>query len=224
MRISDSSFIAALCAAPVIPVLTVADIDVAEPLALALARAGLLVVEVTLRTTAALEVIRRMKNSAGHLLIGAGTVLNAGDARASVDAGADFVVTPGATSTLTSALRNLDVLAIPGIASASEAMARREEGFTLLKLFPAETVGGVSLLRALAAPLPDLKFIPTGGIGPANAADYLALPNVAGVGGSWIATPMDMETCDWSAIENRARASMALAQFTDRQFSAKSCL
>jgi len=220
LRIHDSSFIDALRAAPVIPVLTVADVDAAEPLAQVLARAGIRALEITLRTDAAFEVIRRMKNSAEHLLVGAGTVLNAGDARAGIDAGADFLVTPGATSALTQALKKLNTLAIPGVATASEAMARREEGFTLLKFFPAEMIGGPALLRALAAPLPDLKFIPTGGIGAASAAAYLALSNVAGVGGSWIATPADMDARKWAAIEDRARASVALAESADSRFSA----
>lgn len=211
MRIDDSVFMDALRAAPIIPVLTVADVEAAAPLARALARGGVRVAEVTLRTPAALEVIRRMREGAEQLLIGAGTVLDADAACASIAAGASFLVTPGATPALTSALRRLDVLAIPGVASVSEAMARREEGFALLKLFPAEVAGGPSLLRALAGPLPDLQFIPTGGIGPGSAAAYLALPNVAGVGGAWIASPADIAARNWSAIESAARTALAQA-------------
>ncbi|HSB96661.1 MAG TPA: bifunctional 4-hydroxy-2-oxoglutarate aldolase/2-dehydro-3-deoxy-phosphogluconate aldolase [Spongiibacteraceae bacterium] len=216
MRTDDSVFMEALRAAPIIPVLTVADVEDAAPLAQALARAGVRVAEVTLRTPAALDVIRRMRDSAEHLLIGAGTVLDASAARASMAANATFLVTPGTTPALTAALAELDVLAIPGVASVSEAMARREEGFALLKLFPAEIAGGPPLLRALAGPLPDLKFIPTGGISLASVVAYLALPNVAGVGGTWIVTPTDIAARNWSAIEDAARAALAQVAVSPR--------
>jgi 2-dehydro-3-deoxyphosphogluconate aldolase/(4S)-4-hydroxy-2-oxoglutarate aldolase len=208
MSINESGFIAALGAAPVIAVVTVADVDSAEPLARALARAGVRVVEVTLRTAAALAVIRRMKHAAADLLIGAGTVLDAGAARASIDAGADFKVSPGSTPALRRALRNSGGAAIPGVATISEAMACREAGFTVLKWFPAAAAGGPRWLEAAAAPLPDLRFIPSGGVTADNARAYLALANVIGVGGSWIAAPEDLRRRAWTNIEAKARAAV----------------
>lgn len=201
---------AAIAAAPVVPVLTVEDVDAAGPLAAALVRGGLRVAEVTLRTERALACLRAMAEAAPELVVGAGTVLSIEDLDAALAHGAAFVVTPGTTPRLEVALRERGVLAIPGVATASEAMARAEAGFTLQKLFPAEAAGGVALLRSLASPLPKLRFMPTGGIGPGSARDYLALPNVAAIGGSWIAERGAIADADWSGIEARARAAVAL--------------
>lgn len=208
---NESAFVEALMAAPIIPVLSIADVDAAVPVALALQRAGIRVVEVTLRTPAALAVIARMRREVPELLVGAGTVLNAESARAALWEGADFLVAPGATPALVSVLRASATVAIPGVATASEAMARREEGFALLKLFPAAAVGGPRWLQAMSAPLPDVRFIPTGGVAQDDTASYLALANVLAVGGSWLVTNEDLAACAWERIEARARSALALA-------------
>lgn len=204
----------ALAQAPIVPVLTLDDVACAAPLGAALARGGLRVVEVTLRTKTALACLQALSEASPDLIVGAGTVLSPGDVTAALAHGAKFLVTPGTTPTLEAALVASGSVAIPGVATASEALARLEQGFALQKLFPAEAVGGVRLLRSLAGPLPQLRFMPTGGIGPANTPDYLALPNVAAVGGSWIAEPDAIAAGDWSAIETRARAAVALRPAT----------
>lgn len=201
---------AALVAAPVVPVLTVEDVASSGPLAAALARGGLRVAEVTLRTERALACLQAMAEADSGLVVGAGTVLSVEDLDAALAHGAEFVVTPGTTPRLEAALIERGVLAVPGVATASEAMARAEAGFGLQKLFPAEAAGGVRLLRSLAGPLPELRFVPTGGIGLDNAGDYLALPNVAAIGGSWIAERRAIAEADWSGIEARARAAVGL--------------
>jgi 2-dehydro-3-deoxyphosphogluconate aldolase/(4S)-4-hydroxy-2-oxoglutarate aldolase len=205
-----SDFMEALGAAPILPVLSISDSESAPHLALALQRAGIRVVEITLRTPAALEAIARMRQAVPTLLVGAGTVLNADDARMAVRHGAGFLVTPGTTPELTKALQASDVVAIPGVATASEAIARREEGFALLKLFPAAAVGGPAWLQALRGPLPDLRFIPTGGISEDDVGTYLAVENVVGVGGSWMVSSDDLETGAWDRIEATARRALLL--------------
>lgn len=204
-------FIEALEAAPILPVLSIADAEIATPLVLALKQAGIRVIEVTLRTPVALEVISRMRQAAPDLLVGAGTVLDADAARAAVRHGANFLVAPGTTPALTKALRTSATIAIPGVATASEAMARREEGFSLLKLFPAAAAGGPAWLQALSGPLPDLRFIPTGGISQDDVDSYLALANVVGVGGSWMVSNDDLETGSWERIEASARRALVTA-------------
>ncbi len=201
----------ALGQAPIVPVLTVADPAHGAPLARALVAGGLTSVEVTLRTPAALEVLKAMREAKTGLLVGAGTVLTPADVQAARGAGADFLVTPGLSPGLLSALKGQEAAVIPGAATASEAMARAEAGFDLVKLFPAEVAGGVALLRALAAPLPHLTFLPTGGITADTAAQYLALENVTAVGGSWIATPQDLALGDWDSVTDRARDAVARA-------------
>lgn len=194
--------------APVVPVLVVSSVDHAAPLAKALLDGGLTIAEVTLRTPAGVGVIEAMKKAAPELLVGAGTVLNGADVRASLDAGADFLVSPGMSPGLLEALGPSRGLMIPGVATASEAMSRHEEGFELLKLFPANIAGGIPALKALGAPLPHLKFMPTGGVSAENAGDYLALPNVFAVGGSWIATKDDAAAGKWDAIAAKAREAL----------------
>lgn len=194
--------------APVVPVLVVGSVDHAAPLAKALLDGGLTIAEVTLRTPVGVRVIEAMKKAAPELLVGAGTVLNGADARSSLDAGADFLVSPGMSPGLLEALGPGRGLMIPGVATASEAMSRYEEGFELLKLFPANIAGGIPALKALGAPLPHLKFMPTGGVSAENAGDYLALPNVFAVGGSWIATRDDAEAGRWDAIVAKAREAL----------------
>lgn len=195
--------------APVIPVLVIRDPAHAAPLARALVAGGLPVLEVTLRTPAALEVITEMARVPGAM-VGAGTVLSPADVRSVLAAGAGFAVSPGATDRLLEACEERGLPILPGSATATEAMALLERGYTTQKFFPAEVAGGAAALRALASPLPQITFCPTGGIGPANAADYLSLPNVACVGGSWVA-PADMIAAgDWAGIEALARAASAL--------------
>ncbi|MFT4013624.1 MAG: bifunctional 4-hydroxy-2-oxoglutarate aldolase/2-dehydro-3-deoxy-phosphogluconate aldolase [Paracoccus sp. (in: a-proteobacteria)] len=200
----------ALCEiAPVIPVLVVGDAARAEGLATALVAGGLPVLEVTLRTEAALDVIRAMsKVPGGH--VGAGTVLTPDDARRAKDAGATFAVSPGVTETLVRACEEIELPLLPGAVTASEVMRAMEMGFRMLKFFPAEAAGGAKSLKSLAGPLPQVSFCPTGGVTLANAPDYLALPNVICVGGSWIAPDADVAAAGWQAIESRAREARAL--------------
>ena len=200
----------ALCEiAPVIPVLVVGDAARAEGLATALVAGGLPVLEVTLRTPAALEVIREMaKVPGGH--VGAGTVLTPDDAKRAKDAGASFAVSPGLTETLARACADIGLPLLPGAATASEVMRAMEMGYSMLKFFPAEAAGGTKSLKSLAGPLPQVSFCPTGGITLNSAPDYLALPNVVCVGGSWIAPDAEVASGDWRAIEARAREAFAL--------------
>ncbi|KAA5802267.1 bifunctional 4-hydroxy-2-oxoglutarate aldolase/2-dehydro-3-deoxy-phosphogluconate aldolase [Alkalicaulis satelles] len=201
---------ALLSAASVIPVLTVEDANTAAPLARALAAGGLRVVELTLRTAAALDALKAMQDAAPELIVGMGTIRSAKDAKDSANAGAAFLVSPGLTAPLAAALQETGLPSLPGVASASEAMAAREAGFAALKFFPAEPAGGIDYLKALHGPLPDLVFCPTGSISQARAPDYLALPNVACVGGSWIATPAHIAAGDWKLVTANARAASAM--------------
>lgn len=200
----------ALCRlAPVIPVLVVADASRAEGLATALVAGGLPVLEVTLRTPAALDVIRAMSAvRGGH--VGAGTVLTADDAKRARDAGASFAVSPGLTETLARACEDIGLPLLPGAVTASEVMRAMELGYSMLKFFPAEAAGGVKSLKSLGGPLPQVTFCPTGGITLQSAPDYLAQPNIICVGGSWIAPDADVAASDWTAIEARAREAAAL--------------
>lgn len=204
-----AALVDAAAKAPIVPVLVVGAAEQAAPLAKALLDGGLTIAEVTLRTSAGIEAIEAMKKAAPDLLVGAGTVLNGRDVRAALDAGADFLVSPGMSPGLLEALGTAKRLMIPGVATASEAMSRSEDGFDLLKLFPASIAGGVPALKALAGPLPHLKFMPTGGVSAENAGEYLALPNVVAVGGSWIATGADVESGNWSAISEKASKALS---------------
>ncbi|MBB6352033.1 bifunctional 4-hydroxy-2-oxoglutarate aldolase/2-dehydro-3-deoxy-phosphogluconate aldolase [Nonomuraea muscovyensis] len=196
--------------APVIPVVVIDDVETAVPMARALVAGGLPVIEVTLRTEPALEAIGRIAAEVPDAVIGAGTVRTAGDVAASVSAGAKFLVSPGATPSLADAMAASGVPFLAGAATASEVMALAERGLKELKFFPAEAAGGVPYLKALAGPLPDVRFCPTGGIRPATAADYLALPNVGCVGGTWL-TPADaLAAGDWGRVEKLAAEAAAL--------------
>jgi len=195
--------------APIIPVLVVEDAAHARPLAQALVTGGLPALEVTLRTPAALDVIREMAQVPGGV-VGAGTLLTPADVRAAKAAGATFGVSPGATETLLKACEDEDLPLLPGAATASEAMALLERGYTMLKFFPAEAAGGAPALKSIGAPIPQIAFCPTGGVTPENARDYLALPNVICAGGSWVAPKDAVEAGDWARIETLARAAAAL--------------
>jgi 2-dehydro-3-deoxyphosphogluconate aldolase/(4S)-4-hydroxy-2-oxoglutarate aldolase len=195
--------------APVIPVLVIDDGAIAADLARALVAGGLPALEVTLRTPAALEAIAEMAKVEGGA-VGAGTLLTPGDVMAAKDAGATFGVSPGATDRLIDACIEAELPLLPGAATATEAMALLERGFTVQKFFPAEANGGAPALKALAGPLPQIRFCPTGGVSPKNAADYLSLPNVLCVGGSWVAPADKVRSGDWDAITALARDAAAL--------------
>lgn len=183
-----------LRSAGILPILTVESVPQAEAIVGALLRGGLHSIELTLRTPAALDAIAALKRSCPTLTVGAGTVLTPDQARAAEDAGADFLVTPGATPALLEALLATELPVIPGAATPSELLALAERGFRVAKLFPAAVLGGTTMLKALHGPLPDFRFCPTGGIGEADAAAYLALPNVACIGGSWMLDADPVET------------------------------
>lgn len=197
-------------AASVIPVLTVANRADAAPLAIALSAGGLRVIEMTMRTADALAIMGEMKQAAPDLIVGMGTLRTQDDVRAALAAGADFLVSPGLTPELAPAMMKAGIPALPGVATASEAMAAAALGFTGLKFFPAEPAGGLDYLKALHGPLPDIRFCPTGGISAERAADYLALPNVGCVGGSWIAPGKMIADGDWDGITENARRAAAL--------------
>ncbi len=192
------------------PVVTIADSARAVPLARALLAGGVSAIEVTLRTPAALEAIRRIAGEVPEMILGAGTVLAPQDGEAAAAAGAGFLVSPGLTGNLARAADEMGAPLLPGVATASEAMQAREWGFSFLKLFPAEAAGGKALLRSLSGPLPDLRFCPTGGIDAIGAPGYLALVNVVCVGGSWIATDAAIAGSDWVHITERAKGASAL--------------
>lgn len=196
--------------ASVIPVLELERLADAAPLARALAAGGLRVVELTLRTEAALDAIDAMKMAAPDLIVGMGSLRAPSDVERSLAAGAEFLVSPGASLTLLDALAMSGAPALPGVATPSEAMSAAEAGFTAVKFFPAEPAGGVPYLKAVAGPLPNILFCPTGGISAEKAPEYFALSNVACVGGSWIATRAMIAGGDWKAIEANARRAAAL--------------
>jgi 2-dehydro-3-deoxyphosphogluconate aldolase/(4S)-4-hydroxy-2-oxoglutarate aldolase len=186
--------------APVIPVITIEHAEDALPLARCLIEAGLKVLEITLRTPAALEAIRQIKEACPEAITGAGTVINAATLEQALNAGADFIVSPGATPALLDAARECGVPILPGVNTPSEIMALLERGITAMKFFPAEAAGGIPMLSAIAGPLPQALFCPTGGIKPSNARDYLALDNVACVGGTWLTTKALMTAKNWREI------------------------
>lgn len=184
----------------VVPVLTIDNVEDGVATARALARGGLDVIEVTLRTTVALEAIRRIRVEVPKARVGAGTVLAPEQAAQAIRAGATFIVSPGMTPRLVEAAEGWEVAFLPGAATASEAMALSDLGYTCLKFFPAEAMGGIAALKALAAPLVDIRFCPTGGIDAGNARDYLALPNVVAVGGSWVAPKQVVADAQWQTL------------------------
>ncbi|MEU4741155.1 bifunctional 4-hydroxy-2-oxoglutarate aldolase/2-dehydro-3-deoxy-phosphogluconate aldolase [Actinosynnema sp. NPDC023658] len=199
-----------LALSPVIPVVVVDDAEHAVPLAQALLRGGVRVIELTLRTPAALAAIERVAAEVPGIVIGAGTVTAPEHAEQAAKAGAAFLVTPGSTDRVLDAAEDTGLPFLPGAATVSEAMRLAERGLTSLKFFPAEAAGGVDYLKSIGAPLPGLRFCPTGGITPATAPNYLALPNVGCVGGSWLAPKDALASGDWTRIEELARATSAL--------------
>lgn len=196
---------------PVIPVVIIEDIDHAIPLADALAEGGINVIEVTLRSEVALDCIAAIAHQRPDMTLGAGTILTPGQMQAAKDAGADFAVSPGAYPELVKSATESNLPLLPGAATASEMMALMADGITAMKFFPASVAGGAAYLQALASPLAGAIFCPTGGISPQTAPDWLALPNVICVGGSWVAPKDLLAADDFDAITARARACADLA-------------
>jgi 2-dehydro-3-deoxyphosphogluconate aldolase/(4S)-4-hydroxy-2-oxoglutarate aldolase len=198
--------------APVIPVIVLERADDAVPLARALVAGGVRVLEVTLRTSAALTAIEAIARAVPDAIVGAGTVRSDADARAAHAAGARFAVSPGWSPRIAAECRSLGLALLPGAATASEVMAAADAGFRFLKFFPAAAAGGPAMLKAWLGPFADIVFCPTGGIDAANAAEYLALANVEVVGGSWLTPPDAIAAADWLRIERLARDAAGLAR------------
>ncbi|MCP4788993.1 MAG: bifunctional 4-hydroxy-2-oxoglutarate aldolase/2-dehydro-3-deoxy-phosphogluconate aldolase [Gammaproteobacteria bacterium] len=200
-----------ICAqAPVIPVLKLDNAEQAIGVCTALVRGGLKVLEITLRNDYGLQAIKQISEALPDAIVGAGTVTTPEQYEACIDAGADFIVSPGATPKLLAHGAQASIPLLPGVASVSEAMAGMELGYERFKLFPAVVVGGTDLLKAFYGPLANLKFCPTGGIKPSNVGQFLELPNVMCVGGTWMTPNGLLATGDWSAIENLAREASQL--------------
>lgn len=211
MGAKTEKLLSILTAQPVIPVLVIDDAETAVPLARALVAGGLKAIEVTLRTPDALAALSAMVKEVEGAVVGAGTVLSALQYRKAVEAGARFVVSPGTTQELLDYAALTEVPFLPGAGTPSEVMALRDEGYRVLKFFPAEQSGGAAYLKALSSPLADVRFCPTGGISQANAGDYLALPNVLCVGGSWVAPKELVAARDWQGVTDLARTACRLA-------------
>ena len=195
--------------APVIPVIVLHDLAHAVPLARARVAGGIRMLEVTLRTPVALQCIEAIANEVPGAVAGAGTVRSAADVQAAVLAGARFAVSPGFTAAVGKACHDLGLPLLPGVATGSEIMAAQEGGYTQLKFFPALQAGGIAMLKAFGGPFGDVRFCPTGGVTPQNAADFLALPNVACVGGSWLVPADALAQGDWARITALAREAAA---------------
>ena len=195
---------------PVVPVVVVDDVATAVPLARALARGGISIIEVTLRSDAALGAIRAIAAHVPEMTLGAGTVCNPEQVKLAVEAGAQFLVSPGATDRLLDALQGTELPFLAGTATVSDMLRLLERGITEAKLFPASVVGGPALLRAVAGPVPQLRFCPTGGITLGTAREYLSLPNVGCVGGTWLTPRSLVEAGDWDAVSRLAAEAAAL--------------
>jgi 2-dehydro-3-deoxyphosphogluconate aldolase/(4S)-4-hydroxy-2-oxoglutarate aldolase len=196
--------------APVVPVVVLDDLAAAVPLARALVAGGLPVIELTLRTPVALDAIRAIANEVPEILVGAGTVVTPGHAKLAADAGAQFLVSPGSTPTLLAGMADTGLPFLPGTATVSEVLAVLEAGVTEMKFFPAEASGGAAFLASVASPVPAARFCPTGGITAATAPDYLALPNVGCVGGSWLAPAAALATRDFGLVTSLAASAARL--------------
>ncbi|WP_369388861.1 bifunctional 4-hydroxy-2-oxoglutarate aldolase/2-dehydro-3-deoxy-phosphogluconate aldolase [Streptomyces sp. CG1] len=201
--------------APVVPVVVVSDAADAVPLARALVAGGLPAIEVTLRTPAALDAVRAIAAEVPQAVVGAGTVITPEQVDACVAVGARFLVSPGWTNALLEAMRGSGVPFLPGVSTTSEVVALLERGVREMKFFPAQAAGGTAYLRSLAGPLPQARFCPTGGIVPGNAPEYLSLPNVGCVGGSWMVPADAVAAGDWARIEELARGAARLGGVRD---------
>lgn len=197
-------------AGPVIPVIVIQRLESAIGLARALVDGGVRVLEVTMRTPAALDAMRAMRDAVPEAIVGAGTITNPDDLSKAIAAGAQFGVSPGATPSLLAAATQAGFPLLPGVMTPSDVIAAMNAGYTALKLFPAAQAGGIGMLKALNGPFPQIRFCPTGGISPQSAPDFLALPNVACVGGSWLTPPDLIEARDWDGITRLAQQSLQL--------------
>lgn len=195
---------------PVIPVIVIKRLEDAVPMAEALVAGGVRVLEVTLRTPVALKAMEAIAKAVPDAIVGAGTVRSVADAQAAKGAGCRFAVSPGYTTEVGRAAREIDLPLLPGVATGSEVMTANADGYYFLKLFPATAVGGVTLLKALAGPFPDVAFCPTGGITPETAPQFLALPNVKVCGGSWLTPDDAVQAGDWARITQLAKAAGTL--------------
>jgi 2-dehydro-3-deoxyphosphogluconate aldolase/(4S)-4-hydroxy-2-oxoglutarate aldolase len=193
----------------VLPVVTAYDADVTVQLARTLRSGGMKAIEITLRTAAALDAIRAVKQQVPEIQVAAGTITNPTELAAAADAGADFFVSPGSTAQLLQAARRMGVDFVPGVATASEVMMGLDHGFSVFKLFPAMAAGGIPLLKSLAGPYPSVRFCPTGGLTPANFREFLELPNVICCGGSWMVADGLVRDGNWNEIERLAGEAMA---------------
>jgi 2-dehydro-3-deoxyphosphogluconate aldolase/(4S)-4-hydroxy-2-oxoglutarate aldolase len=198
-----------LCSRRVVPVVVIDELDTALPLARALVEGGLPVAEVTFRTAVAAVAMRLIADET-DLLVGAGTVVRPEQVDLAFDAGARFVVTPGFSPAVADRCAELGIPVVPGVATATEVIAALDHGLDLLKLFPAEASGGIPLLRALSGPFPGVRFVPTGGVSAANAPDYLALPSVAAIGGSWMVAPELIRAGDFAAVTRLTAEAVAI--------------
>ena len=205
---SDMSSI--LNISPVMPVIVIEKLEFAVPLARVLYEGGLHVLEVTLRTSVALEAIRAIRTELPDVIVGAGTVINENSLLSSIDAGAQFIVSPGCTPSLVDAALAKGIPFLPGVSTPSEMMELLDRGITTMKFFPAEAAGGIAMLKAIGGPMPQISFCPTGGVNPDNAKTYLELDNVACVGGSWIAPTEMVEGECWEKIRETARRAAEL--------------
>lgn len=200
-----------LAGSPVIPVVAIEDPANAVELCRALQRGGINAIEVTLRTSTAIQSLKAIKEECPDMILGVGTVLTPDDVKLSEDVGASFLVSPGLSPKLQSALQATELLVLPGTATPSEALRAYEAGFDKVKLFPASAVGGAALIKSVYAPMPNISYMPTGGVRLANMNDYLSLPNVYAVGGTWIASTALINARDWGAIEKNAQDAMEQA-------------
>lgn len=196
---------------PVIPVVTIESPETAVPMAQALAAGGIGIIEVTLRTPSALESLRRIVHDVPDMTVGAGTVLDPSQAENAVEAGAEFLVSPGLSTALSKWIRSTDLPFLAGVSNLGQIMDARDQGLTELKFFPAEPAGGTAYLKAIAGPIHDVTFCPTGGITPGNAAEYLQLGNVPCVGGSWLTPKEAVTSGDYDEITRQAKRAAALA-------------
>lgn len=197
---------------PVIPVMVINKLEHAVPLANALVEGGLKVLEITLRTPIALKAIKKIKAEVPNAIVGAGTIINLETLDKAIAAGSEFIVSPGVTDSLINATLKSGVPILPGIVTPSEVMNLMEKGITEMKFFPAEAAGGIPMVKSIGGPLPQVTFCPTGGVSPQNAADYLALKNVACVGGSWMAPAHLVDAENWDEINRLTVEAVAIAR------------
>ena len=202
---------------PVIPVMVINKLEHAVPLATALVEGGLKVLEITLRTPVALEAIKKIKTEVPGAIVGAGTVINLETLEKTIEAGSEFIVSPGVTDSLIDAALKSGIPILPGIVTPSEVMNLLEKGITEMKFFPAEAAGGIPMVKSIGGPLPQVTFCPTGGVNPKNAGEYLALKNVACVGGSWMAPADLVDAEDWDEIKRRTVEAIAITNFKIEQ-------